>query len=99
MIRGIRLPVTTLETIKPNIMGVSSNPELVTLTPSTPWVSSGTKMIIPNIPRAAKKPTTIDTAKARFLNSWKGTIGSLTRCSITKKAISIATPNPSRPRT
>ena len=56
-------------------------------------------MIIPNMPSAAKKPTTMETAKARFLNSWKGTIGSLTRRSIMKNAISIAMPNPSRPRT
>jgi len=88
-----------LATIRPSIIGVSSKPELVTLAPSTPWSSSGTKMIIPNIPRAAKKPTTIETAKARFLKSANGTIGSLTRCSMMKNATSMAKPKPSRPRT
>ena len=56
-------------------------------------------MIIPNMPRAAKKPTNTETANARFLNSVKGTIGSLTRCSIMKKAISIAAPKASNPST
>ena len=56
-------------------------------------------MIMPNIPSALKKTTTIDTAKTRFLKRRKGTMGSLTRCSMTKKAISMAMPNAIKPST
>ncbi len=68
-------PVPVLAVMRPIIIGVTRRPELVTLTPSTPWKSSETKMIVPNIPKAVMKPTIMETAKARLRKRLKGTTG------------------------
>ena len=51
----------TLAVISPTIIGVMSRPELVTLTPSTPWKIRGTKMMAPNIPNELSTPTAVPT--------------------------------------
>ena len=86
----------TLAVISPTIIGVMSRPELVTLTPSTPWKIRGTKMIVPNIPKAVRNPTSMEIAKVEFLNRCRGTIGSLARVSSQMKAASMTTASTSR---
>jgi len=97
--RVINWPEAMLAPMRPNIIGVINVPELVALMPRTPWKMSGTKMIVPNIPKPDRNPTTTDTEKTLFLKRPSGTIGSSTRCSTKKNATSIAPPRARRPST
>ncbi len=90
MILRITNPVSVLAPSRPNIIGVIRAPELVALIPSTPWKTSGVKRIEPNMPKAVRKPTIIDTVKVGFLNSSRGTIGCATRPSTKTNVASIA---------
>ena len=81
-----------LAPIRPIIIGVIRVPELVALTPSTPWKTRGVKMMAPNMPKPESMPTITETVKARFLNRLRGTIGSRSKCSTTTNATSSRTP-------
>jgi hypothetical protein len=54
-------------------------PELVALSPSTPWTKSGTYRIVPNIAAPMKNSATWDAANVRFRERSSGRIGSRAR--------------------
>src|SRR5439155_16743186 len=57
---------------------------------------SGTKTIVPNMPKPVRKPTIIETLKVEFLKSEKGTIGWSLRISIKKKTARMTAATASR---
>src|SRR3981189_2211605 len=60
---------------------------------------SGTKTIVPNIPKPVRNPTIMDTLKVASLKSEKGTIEWSLRISITKKTARMTAASASRPKT
>ena len=83
--------------MNPIIIGVSTIPEFVALSPSTPWTKRGRYRIAPNIAALTRNVAITETTKMLFLNSRGLMIGSAARISIKTKMISMTTENAKRP--
>ena len=68
------------------LKGMSTSPELVTLTPVTPWAEIGIKKIAPNMVIATAALATFERVNTGFFHNLKGTTGSSALASLRTKS-------------
>ena len=90
-------PPRILLNMKPIIIGVSTTPEPVALSPRTACTKSGRNSVAPNMPTLSRKVAMTETLKMLFLNRAGSMIGSAARFSIQKNSPVMSAANSSSP--